>query len=109
MVSELAWLTTSPPAAARAFFETCYPDMKHADENVAVAEAMGYEVLGTHTLPRRAWVDGYYDVLAPRARSLADHPDPTVRGFASETLREIDAFETSGDSYGYIFYMLQRP
>jgi hypothetical protein len=53
-------------------------------------------------------VDGYYDILAPRAKALLDHPDPSVRVFAAETVREIEVFQCSEDSYGYVFYILQR-
>jgi len=37
-----------------------------------------------------------------------DHADPSVRAFAAETIREIEVFERSDDSYGYVFYVLQR-
>lgn len=109
VVSELAWLTDTPPAIARDFFQGGYPDMKQARENVVVAERAGYRLLAMHTLPREAWIEGYYDVLGPRARALADHTDAAVRDFARETLREIEVFEAAGDSYGYVFYALQRP
>jgi hypothetical protein len=68
----------------------------------------GYKVLDTFTLPDEVWVEGYYDVLRPRAKALADHPDPSVRDLALETVREIDTFERSEGSYGYVFYLLQR-
>jgi hypothetical protein len=68
----------------------------------------GYKVLAVHTPPRDAWVDGYYDILAPRAKALLDHPDPSVKDFAAETIREIEIFECSEDSYGYVFYVLHR-
>ncbi|MET4691929.1 hypothetical protein ABIA22_005103 [Sinorhizobium fredii] len=31
-----------------------------------------------------------------------------MRALAQETLKEIEVFETAGDSYGYVFYLLQR-
>ena len=65
-------------------------------------------MLATHTLPRDTWVEGYYDVLGPRAESLRNHPDESVRAFAAETLQEIEVFEHSEDSYGYVFYVLER-
>jgi len=109
VVSELAWLTADPPVGARDFFTSGYPDMKSAAENVALAEAAGYQVLGTHTLPRQAWIDRYYELLEPRAKNLVGHADPAIRDFAAETLREIEIFAASQDSYGYVFYILQRP
>lgn len=110
MVSELSWLVEQEAAsvAARDFFRTGYPDMRSLQENAALVERVGYKLIGTHTLPRETWVEGYYDTLAPRARALLDHATPSVREFAAETIREITVFEQSEDSYGYVFFLLQR-
>jgi len=64
-------------------------------------------VLATYTLTGQAWVDGYYEILMPRAKALLDHPDAAVRDFAAETVREINVFDCSEDSYGYVFFVLQ--
>ena len=106
VVSELCWLREDAPEAAREFFRAGYPEMKSLTENVAIAERAGYEVIETRTLPREAWVDGYYDVLGPRARALVDHAAVSVKDFANETVKEIDVFEASEGSYGYVFFAL---
>jgi trans-aconitate methyltransferase len=108
VVSELSWLKEQAPDAVREFFRSGYPDMQSVQRNVAVAASAGYKLLTTYTLPRQAWVDGYYDILAARAKALLDHSDPSVRDFAAETISEIEVFHCSEDSYGYVFYMLQR-
>jgi cyclopropane fatty-acyl-phospholipid synthase-like methyltransferase len=108
VVSELSWLKQQVPAEVTDFFRSGYPDMQSVPDNLAIARSAGYSVLTTHTLPGQAWVDGYYDVLAPRARTLLNHPDAAVRDFAAETVREIEVFDRSEDSYGYVFYVLQR-
>src|SRR5262249_514076 len=108
VISELSWLKEQAPDAVRGFFRSGYPDMQPVQHNMAVAERAAYKVLTTYPLPRQAWVEGYYDILAPRAKALLDHPDPAVRDFASETVREIEVFQCSEDSYGYVFYVLQR-
>ena len=107
VVSELAWLREQVPEAVREFFVSSYPDMQSIQQNLAVAATTGYRVLTTYTLPKEAWVEGYYDVLEPRAKSLVDHPYASVRDFAVETIKEIDIFRRSEDSYGYVFYVLQ--
>ena len=84
------------------------PGMQSVPQNIALAENAEYKVSSTYTLPRETWVQGYYDILGPRAKALVDHPDGSVRDFADETLREIEIFECSEDSYGYVFYVLQR-
>ena len=108
VVSELSWLRDEVPAEVRQFFGAGYPDMRCVEENQAVAQDAGYDVLGTHTLPGDAWVQGYYDILEPRARALLDHPDESVRGFAAETMEEIRIFGRSEDDYGYVFYIMQK-
>jgi cyclopropane fatty-acyl-phospholipid synthase-like methyltransferase len=108
VVSELAWLREQVPATAREFFLSGYPDMQHTSQNIAVAEHAGYDVLDTYTLPKEAWVEGYYDILEPRAKALVDDPDPRVRDFARATVKEIEIFRISEGSYGYVFYVLQR-
>jgi SAM-dependent methyltransferase len=108
VVSELSWLKERPPDAAREFFRGAYPDMRSVADNLAITESAGYRLLTTHTLPRDTWVEGYYDVLEPRAKALLDHRSPSVRHFAAETIREIEVFQGSQGSYGYVFYVLQH-
>ena len=93
VVSELSWLREQVPEAVREFFVSGYPDMHSIQQNLAVAENAGYRVLTTYTLPKEAWVEGYYDLLEPRATALIDHPDSSVRDFAVETIKEIEIFK----------------
>jgi SAM-dependent methyltransferase len=108
VVSELCWLRNDVPDVAREFFTTAYPDMQTVLHNSRVADRAGYNLLNTYTLPDAAWVEGYYDVLLPRAQTLLDHNDAAVKAFASETLKEIEVFGQADGSYGYVFYLLQR-
>lgn len=107
VVSEMSWLREQAPDAAREFFLSGYPDMHSVQQNLTIAEQAGYKVLATHTLPRETWVKGYYDILEERARILVSHRDPAVKDLAVETIKEIEVFECSEDSYGYVFYALQ--
>lgn len=109
VVSELSWLRQeAAPVAVRDFFRSGYPDMRSVQQNEELVEQAGFKLLGTHTLPRETWVEGYYDILGPRAKALLDHAAPSVREFAAETIKEIEAFEQSEGSYGYVFFLLQR-
>jgi trans-aconitate methyltransferase len=109
VVSELSWLRAGAPTEVREFFRSGYPDMQSVRDNTLAAEHAGYSVLATSVVPRNAWIEGYYDVLASRASALLDHPDSSVRGLAAETVREIEVFHRAEDSYGYVFYILRRP
>ena len=109
VVSELAWLSHSIPTRAKEFFKLGYPDMNQNEQNMQLAEKIGYKVLDTVELPQNSWEDGYYDILEPKAKSLATHEDASVRELALETLEEIEVFKNSEGSYGYVFYVLQLP
>lgn len=108
VVSELVWLRDDVPPAVREYFALGYPEMRSVPRIVSCAESSGYEVLATHTLPANAWIEGYYDVLEPRAQALAEDHSPPVRDLAAETLEEIGIFKISEGSYGYVFFALQR-
>jgi len=108
VVSELCWLHDQIPDAVGEFFRFGYPDMQSVSQNIATAEGAGYKIFNTYTLPKKAWTEDYYDILEPRAKSLINHSIAAVRDFAVETVREIEIFKISEDSYGYVFYVLQR-
>ena len=108
VISELCWLRDEVPAPVKEFFRSGYPEMQSVEQNIEKAEEAGYELFNTYALPNEAWVKDYYDVLEPRARSLVNHSHLAVRDFAVETLKEIETFKIAEDSYGYVFYVLQR-
>lgn len=108
VVSELVLLSEDAHEGVMDFLFSVYPAIQTTAQNIAAGERAGLRAVDTYTLPREAWTRGYYDVLGPRAEKLINHPDSSVREMAVETLREIEVFESSGDSYGYVFYVFQR-
>jgi SAM-dependent methyltransferase len=108
VLSELALLSEGGPQDVMDFLFGVYPSIQTTAQNIASGRGAGLRAVDTYTLPREAWVEGYYDVLGPRAEKLLNHPDSSVREMAVETLREIDVFKSSGDSYGYVFYVFER-
>jgi len=109
VVSELCWLRGhNIPDAITEFFRSGYPEMQSVEQNIETAEEAGYKLFNTYRLPKEKWVKDYYDILEPRAKSLLNHSDVAVRDLAVETLKEIETFRIAEDSYGYVFYILQR-
>jgi len=108
VASDLTLLADDPPERVKEFLARVYPAIQTVEKNVAAGEGAGLRSAGTYTLPREAWTEGYYDALGTRAESLKNHPDATVREMAAETLEEIEVFESSGGSYGYVFYVFER-
>ena len=108
VAGESSWPREQAPDAVRACRPSGHPGMRSVRRTTLTAGRAGYRVLTTYTLPEDAWVEGEYDVLGPRARSLGDHPESSVRDFAAETINEIATLRRSDDGDGYAFYVLQR-
>ncbi|MCY1018073.1 class I SAM-dependent methyltransferase [Pyxidicoccus sp. MSG2] len=106
-VTECTWLTDARPAEAARFWTEGYPTMGTTPENRATAEAEGYEVLDTFTLPHSAWWD-YYTPLLQRMERLRPTAAPALREVFTATEEEIALFRRHGDSYGYVFYLLRN-
>jgi SAM-dependent methyltransferase len=108
VASEITWLESPAPDEVRAFWDRHYPTMRDDAGNRAAAERAGFQVIGTHVLARSAWMDGYYGPLELRSKALLEHDDAAVRALAAENLEEIEVFRRAGDSYSYVFYLLQK-
>ena len=110
VVSELTWLTDTPPAEAAAYFAEAYPAMTNVAGNLRLVEQAGYRVLDHFVLPRQAWWDEYLTPLAARVAHLRPRAetDPELAAILDEQDAETDACRRWGDSFSYVFYLMQR-
>lgn len=104
--SELSWLGAARPDDAALFWREAYPGMGSVAQNVARAEAAGFRVLDTVSLPPSAWFDPYYRPLLARCDALEADADRELAQAIVETRHEIALFERFCDAYGYVFYLL---
>lgn len=109
--SELCWFSDEPPAEAREFFATAYPDMKSVADNVQLIADCGFELLGHFHLPGRAWWDDYYTpmnrLLPALRKKYADSPDAIAMFDENET--EMAIHKKHSKWYGYAFFVCRRP
>lgn len=110
VVSELTWLTETPPEEPKRFWNAKYPAMRSVAENVAAIERAGYAALLTHFLPAAAWFADYYDPLERRIDELSKKyaNDREARVTLADAREEISLFRRFSDAYGYVFYAMQR-
>jgi hypothetical protein len=84
--------------------------MSDIDGNLQRVSDAGYNPLTTSMLPPEAWWRNYYDQLERRINLLADKyrgdDDAIVELNAARD--EIELFRRFYDSYGYIFYAMER-
>ncbi|HXE71067.1 MAG TPA: class I SAM-dependent methyltransferase [Candidatus Nitrosotenuis sp.] len=109
--SELSWLRPDPPEEVRAFWCERQPGgVRTLEENLAMMDEAGYQVVGHFVLPPSSWWDEYYGPLERRLREarrqVQDRPD--LLWTLDEGLAEIELYRRHGDSYGYVFYVLRK-
>jgi hypothetical protein len=105
-VSDLTWLSGTPPERARQFWGEGYPAMRAHGANLRALEAHAYQVSGSFTLPDADWEDGYYTELSRRIPALlAAHAQPEARAALETAEEEIAVFRERAGSFGYVFYV----
>lgn len=109
-VTEATWLRPDPPPEAAAFWNDAYPAMQDAAANLEAARRQGYLPLGHFTLPPTAWWEGYYRPMQARIAELRRKyaADPAALAELEAEQVEIDIYLRHGDSYGYVFYVLEK-
>ncbi|MBW1798259.1 MAG: class I SAM-dependent methyltransferase, partial [Deltaproteobacteria bacterium] len=84
-----------------------YPTIGTESENSNHANSSGFEILGIHRLPSKAWWDNYYDPLCKNIKALKDTNDEVMQAVIHETEEEIKLFEEYEKHYGYSFYIMK--
>ncbi len=109
MASDVVWLTDSPPAEARRFWEEDERvSMMTLDQKAGQAEAEGFEVLDAPVLPREAWWNEYYAPLAARGAELRPGAGAAMAAVLDASDREIEVWRRFGDSFGYAYFVLRK-
>jgi len=107
VISELSYFSSHVPQAVRAYWQNGYPAIGSEAENKDRANASGFEVLGIHRLPSKAWWDNYYGPLRKNMEPFRDSEDETVQSVIKEIEEEMNLFEEHEKHYGYSFYVLK--
>ena len=104
VLSDLVWLTDTPPEEALAFWQRDYPAMQTLAGLLKTVKEAGYRCLWHTPLPQRAW-DNYLD---PIERNLARHSAELGDSPAWQDLsREVAIHRQHLGSYGYVICCLQ--
>ena len=109
-VTELVWLTQTPPKEAAAFFNKEYPAMTTPENIIPIFKESGYKLIDHFTIPDKGWWDEYYTPLAGRLNNLEEkyENDDPGRNIIQMTRLEIDIRKRFGKSYGYEFFIAKK-
>jgi SAM-dependent methyltransferase len=109
VVSELTLLVDNPPELAREYWSNEYPAVQSIDGNCAIIKGCGYKLRDTIPLPAAAW-DVYYAPQFERISAWRKRTQPPeVEKFLSDIEREIQIQKQYPQTYGYVFYVMQKP
>jgi cyclopropane fatty-acyl-phospholipid synthase-like methyltransferase len=106
-ISEMSYFTSDVPEPIIIFMQNAYPAIKTEPENSDIINSSGFEVLGIHRLPSKAWWDNYYEPLRNNLESFKNSKDSIMQSVISETEEEMKFFEEYGNFYGYSFYIMK--
>ncbi len=106
-LTEVAWLRSDPPEAAKAFWTT-YPAMRDLASLRAASREAGYRILGDFILPPEAWWTHYYGPMEARLETIAPRyrDDDVGKAVLADARAEIDLYRRHADCYGYAFLVL---
>lgn len=107
VISEMNYFTDNIAEALSQSMRNLYPAIKTEAENVKLIDASGFEVLGVHRLPSKAWWDNYYGPLGEKIRLLKTSTDPVMQYVIGETEEEMRFFEEHHKEYGYTYYIMR--
>ncbi|MEU4560704.1 class I SAM-dependent methyltransferase [Actinoplanes sp. NPDC023936] len=104
VLTEAEWLTPTPAAGAREFWDPGYPAMRTTAGNVEAAQRAGWTVRAAYVLPDSDW-DEYYRPLAASIERLRREGVPG--DLLDQVGAEIGVRAAHGADYGYTGYVLR--
>lgn len=107
VISEMTYFTSDIPEPLSVFMQNVYPAIKTEPENSDIINSSGFEVLGIHRLPSKAWWDNYYEPLRNNMESFKNSNDSIMQSVISEIEEEMKFFEEYENFYGYTFYIMK--
>lgn len=107
VISEMNYFISEVPEPVRIYWQNAYPAIGTESENSKHAAASGFEVLGIHRLPSKAWWDNYYGPLKENMNAFKHSEDSIMQAVIKETEEEMKHFEEHEKYFGYSFYIMK--
>lgn len=110
--SELVWFVDHVPDEPRRFFEQEYPDIGDEARVLDRAARAGFRSIAQFRLPAVDWWTDFYGPVRARLKELADANtilEEPAASFAAGMETEMRLHEEHSDSYGYTFFLFEKP
>jgi len=108
-LTEMNWLGSERPAVCQEFFARVNLPVLDIDGTLELIAEVGFRTLGHFVLPASSWWTDYYTPLLLRLAKLRqDRPDDSpLMEMIGQVEEEIEVYRCHGQSYGYVFYVMQ--
>ncbi len=107
-VTHISWLKPNPPEELREFWEKNYPQITMINENLQIANNLGYSVVGYFVLPKESWETYYRPIEAKLSALITKYKnDVDALNYLASEEQEISMHRKYSDYYGYVFFILQ--
>lgn len=106
-VSEISWLSCSPPQEIYDFWSDNYSEMDTISNNIIKMQEVGYEVLATFVLPENCWMENFY-IPCKKSQEIFLNKysgDKKVEEFIANQCYEMELYQKYKNFYGYVFYI----
>lgn len=111
-VNDCNWLTETPSANSKIFWNDAYPKMTTIKETTKIAEDVGFTVKKTFLQPESDWWDLYYTPMKELISSYKEIDNKQLPEGFSQFLNSMnDEIALRTDhwaDYNYVFYILQK-
>lgn len=110
-VSEMTWLSNVRDAEIERYWQEAYPEITTVSGNLEKISEAGYRPIGYFILPETSWIDHYYAPLQSGFDCFLKRntTNPRAHEIVEAERAEIDLYHRHKQSYGYGFYVAQRP
>ncbi len=110
VVHDVIWLRPDPPEEAVRYWKRRHPGIETADEHARGISLLGYELVGSFSLPEGAWWLEYYGPLASRLRTLVAKYDGNdgALDVLERRQKEVDLYKRSAPWYGSAYFVMRR-
>lgn len=109
--SDAVWRKENPPPIVKASFDFDYPAMGWLEDDLAVIQDCGFDLVGHFTLPDEAWWDDFYTPMEARITELRGTYVEDIEALAilDQLAEEPEIHRRYSDFYAYEFFVAQRP
>lgn len=109
-VSEITWISNSPPKELEEFWKQEYPEIDTASNKIKILESHGYTLTGYFYLKPESWIHNYHEPLESNFEAFLKRHDYSdlAKKVVEENLVEIELYKKYKDHFSYGFYIARK-